>query len=44
MRVKNFGNEPDESLLSAREVAIATLQTLNSDFTGQVIDVRKKKV
>lgn len=42
MRVKNFGTEPDDSLLSAKEVAVATIKTLLSDYTGQVIDVRRK--
>ena len=43
MRQRNFGIEPDETLLSAEQVAIATAQTLASDYTGQVIDVRRKK-
>lgn len=41
MRVQNFGTEPDETLLSARQVAEATLRTLVSDYTGQVVDVRR---
>ncbi len=41
MRVKNFGTEPDETLLTARQVAEATLRTLVSDYTGQVVDVRR---
>lgn len=40
MRVKNFGVEPDNTLLSAKEVAEASLKTLVSDFTGQVVDVK----
>ena len=40
MRTENFGNEPEESLLNAEVVAMATLQTLLSEQTGQVIDVR----
>lgn len=41
MRTENFGNEPEESLLSAEAVAEVTLKTLFSDRTGQVIDVRR---
>lgn len=40
MRVSNFGNEPEESLLSPNEVAIASLNTLTSSCTGEVIDVK----
>ena len=43
MRVKNFGIEPEGSLLDARTVAVASLKTLVSDMTGEVIDVRRKK-
>lgn len=42
MRQKNFGIEPDDTLLMPERVAEATLRTLASDCTGQVIDVRKK--
>lgn len=42
MRLKNFGTEPDDTLLTAQEVAEATVKTLLSDYTGQVIDVRRK--
>lgn len=42
MRVANFGVEPDDTLLSPVRVAEATLRTLASDYTGQVIDVRRK--
>lgn len=41
MRTENFGNEPEESLLAAKTVAVATLKTLFSNRTGQVIDVRR---
>lgn len=41
MRVKNFGVEPDDSLLTPEAVATATLNTLAADCTGQVIDVRR---
>ena len=43
MRQQNFGIEPDDSLLMPERVAEATLQTLASDCTGQVIDVRRQK-
>jgi 2-C-methyl-D-erythritol 4-phosphate cytidylyltransferase len=41
MRFKAFGKEPKESLLEASTVAEASLKTLLSDLTGQVIDVRR---
>jgi 2-C-methyl-D-erythritol 4-phosphate cytidylyltransferase len=40
MRTQNFGNEPDNTLLTAEKVALTSLQTLLSDITGQVIDVK----
>ena len=43
MRQRNFGIEPDESLLMPERVAEATLQTLASECTGQVIDVRRNQ-
>lgn len=43
MRIKNFGIEPDNTLLSAKEVAETSLRTLISDFTGQVVDVKLLK-
>lgn len=43
MRVSNFGVEPDDTLLRPEVVAEATVRTLLSDYTGQVIDVRRKK-
>ena len=42
MRYKSFGKEPDGSLLAPEKVAEACLNTLLSDYTGQVIDVRRK--
>ena len=42
MRVRNFGNEPAGTLLDSRKVAQATIRTIGTDFTGQVIDVRKE--
>lgn len=41
MRVQNFGIEADDSLLTADKVAYAAVQTLLSEFTGQVIDVKR---
>ena len=43
MRVQNFGNEPEGTLLPAEDVAIASLNTVFSGSTGEVIDVRRKK-
>ena len=43
MRIQNFGNEPENTLLDAATVADASLKTLISDLTGQVFDVRIKK-
>lgn len=42
MRFENFGKEPEESLLRPEKVAEVTLNTLISDYTGQIIDVRRK--
>ncbi len=42
MRVSNFGNEPEDTLLKSEEVAIASLNTLIADCTGEVIDVKRK--
>ncbi len=42
MRFKAFGKEPPDTLLQPEKVAEATLKTLLSDITGQVIDVRRK--
>lgn len=41
MRFENFGKEPEDSLLKAETVANATLNTLLSNYTGQVIEVKK---
>jgi 2-C-methyl-D-erythritol 4-phosphate cytidylyltransferase len=41
MRVKNFGYEDESTLLSAEKVAFAAIDTILSDITGQVIDVRR---
>lgn len=41
MRVKNFGIEPDDTLLRSEVVADATARCLLADYTGQVIDVKR---
>lgn len=40
MRIVNFGNEPENTLLKPETVALRSIQTLLSDYSGQVIDVR----
>jgi ribitol-5-phosphate 2-dehydrogenase (NADP+) / D-ribitol-5-phosphate cytidylyltransferase len=40
MRLKSFGPEPPDTLLSADEVAHTSIDVLLSDLTGQVVDVR----
>lgn len=42
MRVANFGEEPEGTLLKSEEVATVALKTLLSDFTGEVVDVKMK--
>ncbi len=42
MRFKNFGKEPEDTLLDPKTVAYVTLLTALSDITGQVIDVKKE--
>ncbi|WP_370861040.1 SDR family NAD(P)-dependent oxidoreductase [Parabacteroides faecis] len=44
MRVKNFGIEPDDTLLKSVDVAVVTVKLLISDLTGQVIDVKLKSI
>ena len=41
MRFKAFGKEPEGSLLQPEKVAEASLKTLLSELTGQVIDVKR---
>ena len=43
MRFKAFGQEPEGSLLQPEAVAEASLKTLLSNLTGQVIDVRREQ-
>ena len=40
MRVENFGNEPPGTLLQPSKVAEASIETLVSELTGQVVSVR----
>ena len=42
MRVANFGVEPDNTLLKSKDVAVVSLKTLLSGFTGEVVDVKIK--
>ena len=44
MRLHNFGIEPENTLLSATEVACTSLLTLLSDNSGQVIDIKVRSV
>ena len=44
MRVHNFGIEPEDSLLSSETVAMATVQSLLTEFTGQVIDIKRNEL
>lgn len=44
MRVKSFGLEPEESLLTAERVAEVSVRALAAPVTGQVIDVRRPGV
>jgi len=41
MRFESFGKEPESSLLNPKKVAAASLKTLLSNLTGEVVDVRK---
>ncbi|EJW5858197.1 SDR family NAD(P)-dependent oxidoreductase, partial [Escherichia coli] len=41
MRRVNFGIEPPESLLTSEQVADMTLSIMSSDYTGQVVAVKK---
>ena len=42
MRTQNFGNEPEDSLLPSKEVAIVSINTIASSLTGEVIDVKRR--
>lgn len=43
MRTNAFGEEPAGTLLSARAVALTTIDVLLSNLTGHVIDVRREE-
>ena len=43
MRFQNFGAEPQNTLLEPKSVAVASLLTILSDLSGQVINVTKDK-
>lgn len=42
MRTRAFGDEPEGTLLSAEAVALASIDTLLSPVTGQIVDVRRR--
>ncbi|MDH2443077.1 bifunctional cytidylyltransferase/SDR family oxidoreductase [Amnibacterium sp. CER49] len=42
MRTRAFGAEPEGTLLAAETVALASIDTLLSDATGQIVDVRRR--
>ncbi|MCU1569968.1 MAG: family NAD(P)-dependent oxidoreductase [Naasia sp.] len=42
MRLQAFGEEPEGTLLSAEQVALASIDTLISGTTGQIVDVRRR--
>jgi 2-C-methyl-D-erythritol 4-phosphate cytidylyltransferase len=44
MRRRAFPGESTEGMLSAAEVALATIRLLRSDLTGQVVDVKQHDV
>ena len=39
MRTSNFGKEDASTLLTSKEVAYVSINTLLADFTGQIVDV-----
>jgi len=44
MRRENFGIEPEETLLCPETVAEASLKTLLSSLSGQVVDIKKSHI
>lgn len=40
MRIKNFGEEPEGTLLESTDVAKVSIKVLLSDISGQIIDVK----
>lgn len=43
MRTSNFGKEDPSTLLTSEQVAYVSINTLLSDFTGQIVDVTLEK-
>lgn len=43
MRTRSFGIEPLDTLLDPKDVAVASINTLASSVTGEVIDVKREK-
>lgn len=41
MRIKNFGNEPANTLLDPKMVAVVSVNALFAEMTGEVIDVKR---
>lgn len=41
MRIRSFGDEPENTLLDSKVVAIASVNTLFSEMTGEVVDVKR---
>ena len=41
MRIQNFGNEPENTLLDPKVVATVSVNTLLSRMTGEVVDVKR---
>ena len=44
MRERNFGIEPEDTLLKSSVVASVSVNTIFSSLTGEVVDVKKKTV
>jgi len=42
MRIKNFGIEPEDTLLKSMDVAVVSAKLLLSNLTGQVVDIKIK--
>ena len=43
MRTSNFGKEDESTLLTSKEVAYVSINTLLADFSGQIVDVTLDK-
>lgn len=44
MRVRNFGNEDESTLLRSEDVALVSAKVLTSEITGQIVDVKIKNI